>query len=73
MNVYTYHKMVVYCLLLYAVMCFAEPECATIKINANNFKSNDQIIQLIHLYNNAIVSFHFNICTARITIFRRYF
>jgi len=56
MNVYTYYKMVVYCLLLYAVMCFAEPDCATIKsyintifqkneTNTKNEKTNIRIMQ----------------------------
>lgn len=56
MNVYTYYKMVVYCLLSYVFVCIAEPDCATIKsyintifqkneTNTKNEKTNIRIMQ----------------------------
>jgi len=52
MNVYTYYKMVVYCLLSYTFICIAEPDCGTIKTNTKNIlQSNEKTNIRLMQYN----------------------
>jgi exonuclease III len=52
MNVYTYYKMVVYCMLSYTFICIAEPDCGTIKTNTKNIlQSNEKTNIRLMQYN----------------------